>query len=144
MKLITQKRLAADILGIGVKKIRIDSAQFEEVSKAITRDDVRHFIATGAITSLEDKGNSRGRYKIRQAQKAKGRRRGHGKRTGHKNARTPKREKWINKVRALRDELRKLKAEKKISETEYRKTYRRIKGNLYNSRRHMREQLNIK
>jgi large subunit ribosomal protein L19e len=144
MKLITQKRLASEILGKGIKKIRIDPAQLEEVSKAITRDDVRHFIATGAIKALKDKGNSRGRFNEKKAQKVKGRRKGHGKRTGHKNARTPKREKWINKVRALRDELKKLQAEKKISEADYRKTYRRIKGNLYNSRRHMREQLNIK
>ena len=144
MKLLTQKRLASEILGRGVNKIWIDPAQVEEVSKAITRDDVRHFISTGAIKAMQDKGISRGRFKEKAAQKAKGRRKGHGKRTGHKNARTPKREKWIGKVRALRDELKKLKAEKKISESDYRKTYRRIKGNLYNSRRHMREQLNIK
>lgn len=144
MNLSTQKRLAAEILDVGASRVWIDPAMADEVSKAITRDDIRHYISRGAIVVEEKKGNSRGRFRKKAAKKAKGRSRGHGKRTGKKGARTPKKEAWMNKVRALRDELKKIKEEKKIKDTEYRKTYRKIKGNLYHSRRHLREQLGIK
>lgn len=144
MNLSTQKRLAAEILDIGVNRIRIDPQAAEEVSKAITRDDIRHFISRGAITALPVKGNSRGRCRFHTRQKKKGRRSGHGRRTGKAGARTPKKKKWISKVRALRDELRKMKTEARIGEKGYRTAYRRIKGNLYHSRRHLRENIGVK
>ncbi len=143
MNLTTQKRLAAEVLKVGINKIWIDPAKTEDVSRAITRDDIRHFISNGAIIAEPDKGNSRGRFKKEQIQKKKGRRKGHGHRAGHKGARTPKKEKWVNKVRALRAELRDMKKEKSIK-TNYRKVYRQIKGNLYHSRRHLRENVGTK
>jgi len=118
-------------------------ARTEDVSRAITRDDIRHFISNGAIAAEPEKGNSRGRFKKAMAQKAKGRRKGHGRRSGNKGARTPKKNKWVNKVRALRSELREIKKEQNIK-TNYRKTYKQIKGNLYHSRRHLRENISKK
>jgi len=120
MNLTTQKRLAAEILDVGVNKIWVDPARTEDVSRAITRDDIRHFISNGAIAAEPEKGNSRGRFKKAMAQKAKGRRKGHGRRSGNKGARTPKKNKWVNKVRALRSELREIKKEQNIK-TNYRK-----------------------
>jgi large subunit ribosomal protein L19e len=143
MNLTTQKRLAAEIMDVGINKIWIDPAKTEDVSRAITRDDIRHFISSGAIIAEPDKGNSRGRFKKAMLQKSKGRRKGHGRRAGNKGARTPKKEKWVNKVRALRAELREMKKEKSIKTT-YRKAYRQIKGNLYHSRRHLRENVGTK
>lgn len=144
MKLTTQKRLAAEILGAGTSRIWIDPQKADEVSKAITRDDVRHHISNGAIVVEDEKGNSRGRLRKKKEQKKKGRSRGHGKRKGGKTARTPKKEAWMRRVRALREELRKLRDEKKIDETNYRKFYRQIKGNLFHSRRHLREHIGVK
>lgn len=144
MNLKTQKRLAAGIMKTGTSRIQIDPARTEDVSRAITREDVKHFISTGAITSKAAKGNSRGRHRKKMAQKKKGRRSGHGRRTGKKTARTPRKSRWMNKVRALRQELRALKEQEKIGEEDYRKAYRQIKGNLFSSRRHMRENLKIK
>jgi len=71
MNLTTQKRLAAEILDVGVNKIWVDPARTEDVSRAITRDDIRHFISNGAIAAEPEKGNSRGRFKKAMAQKAK-------------------------------------------------------------------------
>ncbi|RLI88056.1 MAG: 50S ribosomal protein L19e [Candidatus Altiarchaeales archaeon] len=139
MNLTTQKRLAAEILNVGINRVWIDPERIEDVSKAITRDDIKYYIANGAIASREKVGISRGRFKERLAQKEKGRRKGYGRRSGKKGARTPKKEAWMKKVRALRDELRKMKNEKKIDESMYRKFYRQIKGNLFHSRRHLRE-----
>lgn len=144
MNLSTQKRLAAQILDIGVNRVWIDPESAQDVSKAITRDDIRYFISRGAIAPLPVKGNSRGRVKFRRAQENKGRRKGQGRRTGKAGARTPRKKKWISKVRALRDELRKMKEEKTIGEKGYRTAYRQVKGNLFHSRRHLRENIGIK
>lgn len=144
MNLSTQKRLAAEVLGVGVTRVWIDPESVEDVSKAITRDDIRYYIANGAIVAQERKGISRGRFKEVTIQRKKGRRKGHGSRSGTKRARTPKKEVWMRKVRALRDELKKMKNENKIDESSHRKFYRQIKGNLFHSRRHLREHIEIK
>lgn len=141
MNLTTQKRLAAEVLGVGINRVWIDPERLEDVSKAITKDDIRYYISNGAIISQEKKGISRGRSKKRVIQRKKGRKRGYGRRSGKKGARTPRKEEWITKIRALRDELKKMKNEKKISESEYRKFYRQIKGNLFHSRKHLREHI---
>ena len=77
------------------------------------------------------------------AKRAKGRRRGHGRRKGGKNARTPSKKKWMTKIRALRDELRNLREEKRVTASKYRKYYLRSKGGLYNSRAHLLYNLKV-
>ena len=76
-------------------------------------------------------------------QRSKGRRKGHGSRKGHGGARTPKKESWMTKVRALRNELNSLKEGKIINSTQYRLYYRRVKGGVYNSRNHLRYNMEI-
>ncbi|MBN2014097.1 MAG: 50S ribosomal protein L19e [Candidatus Altiarchaeota archaeon] len=141
MNLVGQKRIASEILDVGVNRVKIDPEMQEDVSKAITRDDIRHHIATGAITAKPKRGISTGRVRKRTAQKKKGRRTGHGRRSGTKNARRPSKETWMSKIRALRDELKKMKENKDITATEYRKLYGQVKGNLFHSRRHLREHI---
>ena len=76
-------------------------------------------------------------------QRNKGRRRGHGSRKGHGGARTPKKEAWMTRVRALRNELSSLRAKGTINATQYRRYYRRVKGGVYNSRNHLRYNMEI-
>ena len=139
MDLKGQKRLAADILGVGVNRIKIDPEMLEEVSKAITREDIKYHISTGAISAKPEKGISRGRLHKRMEQKKKGRRRGPGHRSGTRGARMGKKEAWMRKIRAIRNELKKMRENKEIDTSEYRKFYRQAKGNLFHSRRHLRE-----
>ena len=139
MNLRNQKKLAADILKVGINRVYINPEMTEEVGKAITRDDIRYHIAVGNISAIPKKGISRGRHRKKMQQMKKGRQRGHGHRSGTKKAREPKKEAWMRKVRALRDELRKMKENKEIDDKIYRKAYRQIKGNLFHSRRHLRE-----
>ncbi len=139
MNLRSQKRIAADIMGIGISRVVMGPERIEDVAKAITRDDIRNCISTGAISLKPAKGNSRARFKKKIKQKKKGRRRGPGHKTGKIGARIPKKKTWIGKIRAIRDELRKMKDEKSISESTYRKLYRQGKGNLFHNRRHIRE-----
>ncbi len=141
MNLLSQKRIAADVMGIGTSRVVINPEMVDDVSKAITRDDIRRCISIGAISLNPVKGNSRARFKKRAEQKKKGRMRGPGHNTGKIGARVKKKKTWIGKIRAIRDELRKMKDEKSISESEYRKLYRQGKGNLFHSRRHVREHI---
>lgn len=139
MNLRNQRRLAAEILKAGATRVVFNKERLEDAGEAITREDIRLLIKNGVISVKPLKGNSRGRIREKAAQKKKGRGRGHGSRKGTKNARTPSKKAWVNKIRALRDELRKMKEEKKIDESMYRKLYRQSKGNLFHSRRHVRE-----
>lgn len=139
MNLLNKKRIASDTMGIGISRVVINPEMVEDVAKAITRDDIRRCISIGAISLKPIKGNSRARFRKRIKQKKKGRRRGPGHNTGKIGARIPKKRIWIGKIRAIRDELRKMADEKSISKSEYRKLYRQGKGNLFHSRRHIRE-----
>jgi large subunit ribosomal protein L19e len=47
----------------------------------------------------------------------------------------------MGKIRAIRDELKKMREGKEITPTEYRVLYVQAKGNLFQSRRHLREQI---
>ena len=78
-----------------------------------------------------------------EIQRSKGRRRGHGSRKGHGGARTPKKEAWMTRVRALREELSSLRANGTINASQYRLYYRRAKGGVYNSRNHLRYNMGI-
>ena len=76
-------------------------------------------------------------------QRSKGRRRGQGSRKGHSGARTPKKEAWMTRVRALRKELSSLRSDGTIDPSQYRKYYRRVNGGVYNSRNHLRYNMEI-
>jgi large subunit ribosomal protein L19e len=141
MNLKNQRRIAARLLKVGLNRVQFNKDRLSDASEALTRGDVRSLIRNGVITLLPEKSTSRYRARLRLAQKRKGRKKGQGGRKGKKNARQHGKERWIKKVRALREELSKLKEEKKIGKDQYRKLYLQIKGNLYHSRRHLRESI---
>ena len=145
MNLSYQRRVAATVLKCGVNRVWIDDRPEvqERISEAVTRDDVRLLIVQRFIRKHQKKGISRGRAKQMAHQKSKGRRRGQGSRKGHGGARTPKKEAWMTRVRALRKELGALRSDGAIDATQYRKYYRRVKGGVYNSRNHLRYNMEI-
>ena len=115
----------------------------EKSSEAVTKDDVRLLIVQRFIRKHQKKGISRGRAKDMAIQRSKGRRRGQGSRKGHGGARTPKKEAWMTRVRALRKELSSLRSDGTINPSQYRKYYRRVNGGVYNSRNHLRYNMEI-
>ena len=133
-----QRRLAADILKIGESRVWIDPNSAEEVSKAITREDVRGLIVRNIIQLKPKIGVSRGRAKLLAEQRAKGRRKGHGQRKGRATARTPHKRAWINRVRALREMLKSAQKKGTISSMENRGLYMKIKGNFFRNRAHLK------
>ncbi len=145
MNLSYQKRVASGILKCGVHRVWVDDRPEvqERIAEAVTRDDVRLLVVQRFIRKHQKKGISRGRAKAMANQRSKGRRRGHGSRKGHGGARTPKKEAWMTRVRALRNELSSLRAEGTINAAQYRLYYRRVKGGVYNSRNHLRYNMEI-
>ena len=75
-----QKRVSAAILKCGVNRVWFDPARISDIENAISRDDLRNLITDGAIKAHQKKGVSRGRARIRTAQRSYGHRKGAGKR----------------------------------------------------------------
>jgi len=129
--LTLQKRLAAEIMGVGVSRIRIDPAKINEVSQAITREDVKKLIKSGVIWAEPERGVTGYSSKIRRKQRVKGRRRGHGKREGSKYARIDPKEAWMSRIRKIRRYLRYLRDHGIIDKRTYRRLYRLAKGGYF-------------
>ena len=141
MELSTQRRLAADILDVGVNRVWIDPARAADVSAAISREDIKRLIRQGAIEAKPELGISRGRFRRRAVKRKQGRRRGIGSRKGTRRARQPKKASWIRTVRPLRARLRELKRDGTIDKREYRRLYRMVKGGAFKSRIHLETHL---
>lgn len=138
MNLKLQRRLAARILKVGESRIWIDPDQMEEISKSITKNDVRGLIARGLVRAKPIVGVSRGRARFNDSQRKKGRRKGQGSRKGSAGARTPAKEAWMNKVRALRRLAKAMKSAGTVNIGQYKDIYKKIKGNFFRNRSHLK------
>ncbi len=137
MQVKTRKKMAAEILKCGIDKVWVDPEKIEEVSKAITKADVRRLIQKGIIRKKKKNEQSRGRARIILAQKKLGRRRGRGSKKGKKMAKTTKKKEWIKTVRPLRSMLKKLRDSGTITKNQYRKLYLMVKGGRFRSKSHL-------
>ncbi|MHA1932914.1 MAG: 50S ribosomal protein L19e [Promethearchaeota archaeon] len=133
MNLKPQKRMAAEILKCGENRVYFDPYLIEDISLAITREDIRNLVKQGVIQKKYKKGISKHRKLVHHERKKKGRARGLGKRKGTKHARTPKKREWIKRIRPQRRELKKLRNRKLITPANYRKLYRNAKGGMFES-----------
>lgn len=137
MKLSTQRRLAAELLGAGVNRVWINPEREADVGGAITKEDIRRLIKDGTIKARPKEGISRSRARKRLAQRRKGRRRGPGSRKGRAKARMSKKEAWTRRVRPLRARLRELREKGTINPSQYRRLYRMVKGGSFRSKAHL-------
>ncbi|OPY52914.1 MAG: 50S ribosomal protein L19e [Methanosaeta sp. PtaU1.Bin055] len=142
----TQKRLAASVLDVGESRIWInpDPEVVGELADAITREDIRSQIEAGNIKAKPKKGNSRARYRVRAAKRAYGHKKGQGRRKGAKGSRSPGKEVWMTKIRALRRNLKELREEGDIDRHTYRMLYRKAKGGEYRSTAHLNAYIKAK
>ncbi|MFX0050552.1 MAG: 50S ribosomal protein L19e [Candidatus Hermodarchaeota archaeon] len=138
MNLTPQKKIAAKILGVGVKRVWIDPDVEEDLTLALTRADVRKLIADRIIRKKAIKGVSRVRARKIGTQKRRGQRRGLGSRKGRIGARQPSKKLWIVKVRSQRRYLSGLRDSQRITPAQYRTLYTKVKGNAYRSVTHLR------
>jgi len=121
--LTSQRRLASRILKVGKNRVWIDPQKIEDVESAITREEVRKLVHEKIISATPIQGVSRGRAKVIQEKKRRGRRKGPGSRSGTPRAVVTKKEAWMIKIRSLRRRLRALKANRTVTEAQYRELY---------------------
>jgi len=130
MNLSTQKRLASEILGCGISRVRIKEAK--ESEEALTREDIRALIRKGLIWKIQKKGTSRGKARKILRQKKRGRRRGSGSKSGK-----AQKGDWPSLIRAQRRLLAELRDKEMVKKGDYRLLYRRAKGGMFRSRKHL-------
>jgi len=137
MKANTQRRIVASILKVGKNRVWLDPKDIESISAAVTREDIKNLINSGAIQVKQKIGVSRYRAKRMRIQKAKGRRKGLGKRSGTKKARFPKKERWISTIRPIRRRLAELRDSGELDPLSHRKLYAMAKGGTFKSKAHL-------
>ena len=120
MRLTSQKRLAGIIFKRSPKKIKVDSSRLAEIKECITKADIRALIIDKAIFAKPVQKSSKGRIRKKLAQKRKGRQSGGGSKKGTKNARSPRKRVWINKIRKQRVFLNELREKELFDRKGYR------------------------
>lgn len=138
MKLTSQKRVAASLVGCSEKRIKFDPLRLDEIKEAITKRDLESLIKDKAIIVSQKKSVSRVRARKKAIQKTKGRQRGTGKRKGKYNARSNNKEKWIMAIRAQKRLLKTLRDKEVITKSVYHSLYNRAKGGFFRSLRHIK------
>ena len=136
-----QRRMAAAILKCGENRVWLDPDSMDDIAECITRADIRTATNSGIIKAKAKNGTSRGRIRHNAAQKASGKRKGPGSRSGTANARVRNKTRWISVIRPIRDELKTLRDSGEITSSSYRLYYRRAKGGQYRSRRNLRQHM---
>jgi large subunit ribosomal protein L19e len=128
MTLKSVKRIAARVLNCGRSRIAI--VDEEKAGEALTADDVRELVKNGGIKQKPVKGTGRAKAREKKAKKRKGRKKGPGRVKGSKG---DSKKRWMERVRAQRALLLKLKP--LLKKGEYAKLYRRVKGNNFKSKK---------
>ena len=137
VNLRAKKRLVSRVVGVGVNRVRFDNDHLDDITDAITRDNIRSLITANTIRINRIVGTSRGRAKVRKKQRQK-RGRGQGSKKGRKGAREGKKEIHIRKVRALRYRLKVSKDRKEITNKEFWELYKKVGGNTIRNVAHLR------
>jgi large subunit ribosomal protein L19e len=133
MNINAQKRLASEVLKCGVNRVYVHPEGIDDVLMAITREDIRNLVKNKVIQKRYKTGISRARVNENLQKKREGRMRGPGSRKGKKAARQPPKRTWINRIRPLRREIKKLRDTNKIDTKAYRLLYLKAKGGAFNS-----------
>jgi large subunit ribosomal protein L19e len=132
MSATTVKRLAADILGVGVNRVRLDKDNLGKVEEALTRADVRGLVDEGVVYAIPKKAGHRTQEKPRQRR---------GRRKGNKKARTGGKSAWMVRIRSQRAFLEQLVGSGELPRAHKRATYLKIKGGAFKGKAAMRAYL---
>jgi large subunit ribosomal protein L19e len=136
MSVVSQRRLAAELLKVGTTRVWVDPEDVDRVSSAITREEIRKLIHEGSIRKLPETGISRGRKRVRRQELLLGRHKGPGSikgSVGHGKTR------WVLRIRSIRRRLRTLRDKRFVTTQVYRKLSLMAKGGTFRSAAHLDE-----
>ena len=132
--------MAADLLGVGLSRVRIDPEATEQLQDAITRESIRGWLSAGLIWVEPRKGISRGRVRARRL-RAKKRGKGQGSKKGASGARVGKKRIWVQRVRMLRYKLKVLRDRGDITNQNFKLFYQQIKGGQLKTGKRLDEEI---
>ncbi|MEM4605518.1 MAG: 50S ribosomal protein L19e [Candidatus Pacearchaeota archaeon] len=130
MNLAKKKDLASRVLGVGKERIFFNPKNLNEISEAITRQDILDLHSKGIIKIKEKKG----RKKIEKRKN----KRGPGK---IKKRVRDKKQEYVKLTRKLRKYLKILKLQNKISLEKYYELRKKIKAKYFRNLKHLKEVL---
>jgi len=136
VSVVSQKRLASEILKVGVGRVWVDPDDTDRVSSAITREEIRKLIHEGSIRKIPQAGISRGRKRARRRELLAGRHKGPG---SIKGSVTRRKRRWIVRIRSVRNRLRTLRDKRFITTDVYRKLSLMAKGGTFRGASHLDE-----
>ena len=128
MILESQRRLAAEILGVGKNKVLMDKNNLEDIKKAITRYDIRELIKGGTIkVRIKPKAKKKNKEKIKRS-------------IGKTRKRIAKRkERYIHKIRKFRKYIQSLLDKKMISQDEKKKLRKMARAGEIRNMKHLQD-----
>ena len=137
VNLRAKKRLVSRVTGVGIHRIWFDAEHVDDITDAITRENIRSLLTANTVKIKPFKGTSRGRARVKKIQKRK---RGTtaGSKKGAKGARVGKKEVYVKKVRALRYLLKVFKDRKEITNPQFWSLYKKVGGNTVRNKAHLR------
>ncbi len=130
MNLKNKKEFAARVLGVGKERVFFNQENLNEITEALTRQDILDLHSKGAIKIKEKKG----RKKVEKRKH----KRGPGK--IKKRVKNKKRE-YVLLTRKLRRFLKVLKIKNKINKEKYYEMRKKIKAHYFRSLKHLQEVL---
>lgn len=136
MNLRSKKRMAADVLKVGVNRIRLDPGSTDILTDAITKDNVRALIKEGLIRVSPVNSVSRGRFRNKAVTRKK-HGSGAGSREGRKTARMGKKQRWVMHVRTIRRRLKVMRDRGEITSVAFKRLYLQVKGGQVRSLKHL-------
>lgn len=132
MKLTTQKRMAADTLGVGLNKVSFDPLRLDEIKQAITKADIQDLIKDRAIRAKP------GRKKIKKEHRKR-------KKSGRiKMTIANRKRKYIFKIRKIRRYVKDQMGSKMISKELADEIRKYAKAGQFKSLRNVKEYIKLK
>ncbi len=127
MNLSKKRKLAKRTLNIGEDRLVFLESRLAEIKEAITKQDIRDLLSSGAIIIKERKGR-------RGVQKEKSRSAGNVRKKIKKRKRG-----YIILTRKFRNYLKQLKTERKITKEKVKDIRKKIKNRYFKNMAHLKE-----
>lgn len=129
MNLLNKKKLAARTLGVGKERVVFSNSRLNDIKEAITKQDIKDLHADGAIKIKEISGRKK---IVRRKRKTPGK---------IKKRINKRKEDYVKLTRKLRDYVKKMLVQGKISKDNYKDLRKKIRNKMYRSKAHLKDSL---